>query len=356
MRFRNGKTRHAKTRFFATLLAVSIAASACTPLNFESLHPTDTPDDEDRPAAHAYGPPLPAGATVENPGDQPPQEINTSDIIGSFRPDDRTPIELIPRIVHRGRIIVGVDQSQNLLSYRDSVTGELRGFEVDLAREISRDIFGDPDRVDFRFIESASRAEALENHDVDMVIRTMTVTRLRQEQVLFSTPYLTTDSRLLVIKNSDIKGVAQLPGRTVCVTDGSTALEKARLNAPQSRILKTRSWADCLVALQQHQADAILSDDTILSGIAAQDPYTAIVGSTLASESYAVAMPLPDALYDSVPLTRQVNSTIERLFRDGTWWQMYNRWFAAYNATAGPPPLNYRAEDPDDAEKAEEEQ
>ncbi|WIM71824.1 transporter substrate-binding domain-containing protein [Corynebacterium suedekumii] len=128
------------------------------------------------------------------------------------------------------------------------------------------DIFGDPDRVDFRFVESASRVSALDNREVDMVIRTMTVTRTRQEDVQFSTPYLATDSRLLVMYNSAIDGVDDLPGRTVCVTDGSTALEKARKHAPQSRILKTRSWADCLLALQQHHADAILSDDTILSG------------------------------------------------------------------------------------------
>ncbi|GAB3694205.1 glutamate ABC transporter substrate-binding protein [Corynebacterium nasicanis] len=334
-------------RLLPLLLAFSLVGCSLPTIEFQRTpeHERPTPT---RPVAHAYGPPLPAGSSVEEPGAEEPREINTWDVEGSLRPYASPPdLQLtIPHIMERGRLIVGVDQSQNLLSFRDSVTGELEGFEVDLAREIARDIFDDPERVDFRFVESANRASALDNHEVDLIIRTMTITRTRQQEVSFSTPYLTTDSRLLVMGNSAITGVSQLPGRTVCVTDGSTALEKARINAPQSRILKTRSWADCLVALQQNQADAILSDDTILSGIAAQDPYTEIVGESLASESYAVAVARSDDYLNTDGLVRQVNATIERVRADGTWWRLYDRWFAIYLATSGPPQLVYRPEDP----------
>lgn len=355
--------RHRSRRRFATpasaksitaaIIIMSAALSSCSLINFDR---GGSPSRAlpDRAVVHNYGPPLPAGARIEFPGEHPPQAISTNDVEGSFRPLDLTPEERVPEIFSRGRLIVGVDQAQNLQSYRDSVTGELKGYEIDLAKEISRDIFDDPERIEFRFVESANRATSLENQEVDMVIRAMTVTRARQAQVLFSTPYLTTDSRLLVMKNSAITSPDQLPGRTVCVTDGSTGLEKARLHAPESRILKTRSWADCLVALQQHHADAILSDDTILSGIAAQDPYTEIVGQTLATEPYAVAMPLPSENFDSIGLARQVNFTIERIRRDGTWWELYNEWFGPYLATSGPPPLHYREEPSQEEETTEE--
>ncbi len=337
-------------RALALTVSAALLLSSCSlpRLEFHRSPEEGRPALPPRTIAHAYGPPMPAGSMVEEPGAEEPREINTWDIIGSLRPfEEEHDLALtIPRIMKRGRIIIGVDQSQNLLSFRDGVSGELQGFEVDLAREIARDIFGDPERVDFRFVESASRMESLEKDEVDLVIRTMTVTRSRQQDVSFSTPYLTTDSRILVMRNSAIQSVDQLPGRTVCVTDGSTALEKARMYAPQSRILKTRGWADCLVALQQHQADAILSDDTILSGIAAQDPYTEIVGGSLASESYAVAVARSTDNYDTDGLVRQVNATIERVRDDGTWWRLYDRWFAVYLATPGPPALNYRAEPP----------
>ena len=58
-------------------------------------------------------------------------------------------------IRRRGRVIVGVDQSTNLFSFRDPVSGELQGFDVDIAREVARDLVGDPDKVEFRLLTSS---------------------------------------------------------------------------------------------------------------------------------------------------------------------------------------------------------
>ncbi|WP_414835978.1 transporter substrate-binding domain-containing protein [Corynebacterium timonense] len=90
-----------------------------------------------------------------------------------------------------------MDQSQYLLSYRDTAVGDLRGFEIDLAHEIARDIFGDPDRVDFRFVESGRRVAALEEGDVDIIVRTMSITPERAKNSDFSVPYLASAVRLL---------------------------------------------------------------------------------------------------------------------------------------------------------------
>ena len=94
----------------------------------------------------------------------------------------------------------------------------------------------------------------------------------------------------MAFTGSGIKSVDDLPGKTVCVLDGSTTLQHTRKLAPESPIMKVRSSADCLVALQQNQADVIMSDDAVLSGIAAQDPYTSIVGDAIATESYGIAI------------------------------------------------------------------
>ncbi|MFP7365958.1 glutamate ABC transporter substrate-binding protein [Corynebacterium callunae] len=291
------------------------------------------------------GPPLPPEAELEEAGSVSPFMDSDFNWEGSLRPDELTPEERIPTIFKRGRIIVGVDQSQNLLSFRDPVTGELRGFEVELAREIARDIFGDPNRVDFRFVDTTDRFRALERGDVDIVIRSVAITSERAKQAEFSTPYFRTQTRLLTMDSSGISGIADLAGQTICVTEGSTALQRARAIAPASPILKTRNWSDCLMALQQHQAQVILGDDAILSGIAAQDPYTHILSLSLSTESYGVAAAPTTADNDSSGLIRQVNSTIERIRSDSTWWTMFNTWFGPYLATYGPPPLQYRSEE-----------
>lgn len=325
----------------AALVAASALVTGCTPA---AESPAPTAPTSTRQITGPIGLPRPAGSTIERPGTVAPSRVNTGDVEGSLAPDDSTPEERIPEIVERGRIIVGIDQSLNLLSFRNPATGELEGFEVDLAHEIAADIFDDPDAVDFRFVDSGNRAEALESGEVDIIIRTMTVTEERQEQVEFSTPYLTSNMRMLSIRGSGINTYEDLEGDTVCVADNTTALEMTRRHAPESTILKTRRWSDCLLALQQHQADALIADDTILSGISAQDPQTQITGPVLTQENYGAAVREASPGNNSAGLVRQVNSTIERIRSDGTWWEMFDRWFSDHLAAFGPPRLNYRDE------------
>lgn len=325
------------TRVGAALLATTLLAS-CTPTPVE---PAETLTALDPDA----GPPLPPDSSIEAPGEKEPIVEAIENWPGSLRPDDLTPEERVPGIVNRGRIIVGVDQSQNLLSFRDPVTGELRGFEVELAREISRDIFGDPNKVDFRFVGSSDRLRSLDQGDVDIVIRSVTITDERAKLVEFSTPYLRTQTRMLTMESSGITSIADLPGHTICVTDGSTSLQRARTIAPEASILKTRNWSDCLMALQQHQAQVILGDDVILSGIAAQDPYTEILDTSLDSHSYGVAAASTTAETDSSGLIRQVNYTIERIRTDRMWWTMFDDWFGPYLWSYGPPQLQYMPEE-----------
>lgn len=330
-------TRRTGVAALSALLSASLLTACISPEVHEpDAYPRVNPD---------AGPPLPPGSIIEEPGQVVARPVITDTWEGSLRPDDAEARDRVPEIYKRGRLIVGVDQSQNLLSFRDTVTGQLRGFEVQLAKEIARDIFGNPEAVDFRFIDSGDRLRALSQGDVDIVIRSISVTEDRARRFEFSTPYFRTQTRLLVMDNSAIQGINDLNAHTVCVADGSTALQHARAMAPASDIMRTRNWSDCLMALQQQQAQAILGDDAILSGIAAQDPYTRILPSILAWESYAVAIAPSRGSRDSSGLIRQVNTTMERIQADTTWWSMFNEWFGQHLYSYGPPPLQYRPEE-----------
>ena len=294
--------------------------------------------------------PLTQGAVIEKACTHYPITIQTTYLLGSLAPDVATAAERVPEIIKRGRIIVGVDQSQNLLSFRNTATGELQGFEVDLAREIARDIFNDPHKVEFRYVDSANWIEALEAKQIDLAMRTAYITRERQDQVFFSTPYFTGSTRMLVANHSPIKEISNLAEETICVTNNSTGAEQARAQAPESDLLVVRSSADCLIALQQNRAAAVVTDDVILSGMAAQDPFTSIVGRPLSMEQYGIAVAKPGVRHNTEGLIRQVNSTLERVFADGTWQRTYNHWLGIYLPHQNPPATNYRDE-PNEAEK-----
>jgi len=224
----------------------------------------------------------------------------------------------------------------NQLGFRDPVTGDMAGFEVDLAHEIARDIFGSPDRVDFRYVDGTNREKSLLNGDVDIVVRSMTVTRSRQTTVEYSTPYLTSSPRLLVTRGSQIASEDDLADKTVCATRNSTNAQALARSINHGRLLLTETWPDCL--------DAIYSDSAILSGLRAQDPNTELVGSGEDVTVYGVAAAAPPRR-NTNGLIRQVNSTLERIRGDGTWTKLYNRWLAPYMGTATQPPASYRTDE-----------
>ena len=214
---------------------------------------------------------------------------------------------------------------------------------MDLASAIAEDIFDEEstgiNRLDLRFVDSAARADALNNGEVDIVIRTMSITPERAKSIDFSTPYLTSGVRVLVPRDRGVDDINQLGGKTVCIVDGTNLAQIARTFTPHSEISRTRSWSDCLMATQQFQADAIVADDSILAGLSAQDPYVKILPGTLASQYYGVGIPKGQA-----DLVRQVNSTLERMRNDGTWSQLYSTWLGGSIAESSPPPLMYRKE------------
>ena len=290
--------------------------------------------------------PLPQGARLEPAGSVQPIQQLTTGLLGSLRPGNQTPEELVPGILARGRLIVGVDQSQNLLSFKNPRSGQLEGFEIDIAYAVAADIFGDssPNRVEFRYVDTSTWTKELEDNQVDIVLRSVSITRARQDVVFFSTPYFTVSTRLLVNSGAPINNVADVNGQPICVSDQSTGLDHARTNAPQSDLWLVRTSADCLLMLQQGHVTAIVSDDTILSGMAAQDPQTQIVGDALHSENYGIAIAKPGVRHNTEGLIRQVNKTLERIFRDGTWLASYNVWLRPYLPPQNPPALNYREE------------
>ena len=292
--------------------------------------------------------PLPAGAAIstEVPSGLPPTPDDEScDPLPSLRPDGATPEERVPRIRQRGRLIVGLDQGSNLFSFRDPASGQLTGFDVDLAREIAADIFGDPRQVEFRSLTSANRIEALENNDVDVVIRSMSITCERRERVTFSAPYFQAYQRVLAVRGSGITEIQHLEGRRVCVAAGTTSAARLWSELDRLTVLSVNTWADCLVAIQQNQVDAITTDDAILVGITAQDPYLEIVGPQLNSEPYGVGIAKSTPGNDTDGLVRQVNSTLERIRADGTWNRMYATWLSGLGPSPGMPTPTYIPEE-----------
>ena len=128
--------------------------------------------------------------------------------------------EDVQEIVDRGVLRVGVKNAVPGFGYQDPLTGEYSGMEIDLANLVA-DYLGV--ETEFTTVTAATRGELLDSGDIDCVLATFTITDERKQTWDFTTPYYTDAVTVLVEDSSGITSLADLVGKTVGVSSGSTS-------------------------------------------------------------------------------------------------------------------------------------
>ncbi|WP_406450141.1 glutamate ABC transporter substrate-binding protein [Streptomyces sp. NBC_00876] len=299
------------------------------------------------------------GAKVSGPGASHAVQAradNCTDPDASLRPSSADG-PAIERIKARGKLIAGVDQNSFQWGFRDPESGTLKGFDIDLVHAIAKDILGDPDKVIFRAIPTNQRIAALENDKVDVVVRTMTINCARLKQVSFSTAYFQAGQQVLAPKkDSTITGFnSSLAGKRICTAEGSTAYE-ALENESFGSVFKDKhdgteadedeltvpNQLDCLVRLQMGEVDAVVTDNALAAGQAAQDPAVELKGDKpFTTEYYGVA-----AKKGADDLVARVNQVLVGYRAGGTnspWMESYRNWLEdGLPGITAPPAPKYR--------------
>jgi polar amino acid transport system substrate-binding protein len=263
------------------------------------------------------------------------------------------------------KLIVGVDQNSYDWGYLDPKSGQFEGFDIDLAHAIAKNIFGSPDDIIFKPVATAQRIDALNSGKVDIVVRTMTIDCDRIRQADFSTAYFAAGQQVLAPKSSDITGYNDsLRGKRVCTATGSTAVQALESDHnPYGAVywdsgqhkgnnpghvdvddLSVPNQLDCLVRLQLGLVDAVITDNALAEGQAAQDPAVELKGKPFTTEYYGVAAKY-HAPGKSDDLMSRINYVLDQYRAGGTnsqWEASYNRWIKADpQHTAAPPSPRY---------------
>ncbi|MDT5016236.1 MAG: polar amino acid transport system substrate-binding protein [Mycobacterium sp.] len=320
-----------RARVVTALLAVALALAGCE----SSVSP-----------APATVSPVEAWPSGEKPVTTAPNagKAECDDPEASLRPGPlpspgaMPPGSTMAEIAKRGRLIVGVDQNTYFFGSRNPASGQPEGFDIDLAKEIARSIFGDPDRMDPRVVDASQRESALQSGLVDLVVRTYTITCARKESVDFSTVYYYAHQKILAAKGSGIHSAADLSGKRVCAVSGTTSLSRLFALNPRPTLLEASTWTDCLVLFQQGQVDAISTDDVVLRGLAKQDPTVEVVGEDMSVEPYGVGVKKENS-----DLVKFVNGVLEQIRNDGTWERLYDAHLRnSLGPSPGPPMAKYK--------------
>ncbi len=228
------------------------------------------------------------------------------------------------RIQDAGSIKIGVKYDQPGFGLRNPTTGEVEGFDVEIAKLIVGAIGED---IDIEFVESvsANRETFIQDGTVDLVVATYTINDARKQVVDFAGPYFIAQQDIMVAADDDtITEVADLNGKKVCSVQGSTSERNVRAAAPEVELSLFPGYSDCASELRDGRVDAVTTDNAILAGLV-QDSEGAfkLVEAPFTEEPYGIGLKKDDDAFRDF-----VNDRLEEIFGNGDW-------AAAFEATLG---------------------
>jgi polar amino acid transport system substrate-binding protein len=326
-----------RTPLAAAALALGLLLTGCASAGEYDATPLPTPSATPSPTSStAPAPAAPAGT-----------DVTTANCLKSYAPQGALPAprdmptgSYMDKILKRGRLIAGVSADTLLLGARNPISGQIEGFDIDLLHAVSQAIFGNPDRIELRVVTAAQRLPVLQDASVDIVARNMTITCARWKDIAFSSEYYRSGQKVLVRlgektgSGGRITGMDDLTGKKVCAPNGSTSMDKLRTFTGLEPV-GADAHTGCLVLFQEGAVDAITGDDTVLAGLAAQDPYAEVVQApAFTAEPYGLGINQAN-----VDFVRFVNGVIEEMKSDGRWAKNYQTWLADALGKAPAPPV-----------------
>ncbi|MCT0126287.1 amino acid ABC transporter substrate-binding protein [Proteus mirabilis] len=239
-------------------------------------------------------------------------------------------------------IIVGHRESSVPFSYYDNQQ-KVVGYSQDYSNlivEAVKEKLGKPNlQVRLIPITSQNRIPLLQNGTFDFECGSTTNNLARQQQADFSNTIFIVGTRLLAKKDSGIKDFADLAGKNVVVTSGTTSeMLLNKLNDEKKmnmRIISAKDHGDSFRTLESGRAVAFMMDDALLAGERAKAKKTAlweIVGTPQSEEAYGCMLRKGDTQFKSL-----IDETIANAQKSGAAEKSFNRWF---NAPIPPKNLN----------------
>jgi glutamate/aspartate transport system substrate-binding protein len=240
--------------------------------------------------------------------------------------------QTLDKVKASGSIAVAYRESSIPFSYLDD-KAQPTGFGWEICQRIvdeARKATGRADlKVTTQAVTSANRIPLLMNGTIDIECGSTTNNSDRAKQVAFATNYFYTGTRLLVKAGSPIKAVADLRGRKVVSTTGTTNFRIMRaLNDERNlgfELIGAKDHAESQLVVASGRADAFAMDDILLYGLAASAANPAewaVVGEAIQVEPYAIMLRKDDPTFKAL-----VDGVLARLMDSGEFERLYTRWF-----------------------------
>lgn len=228
------------------------------------------------------------------------------------------------RVQKSGVLRIGTDATYPPFEWIDTSTGQVEGFDIDLVREVCKEIGV---KAEFVVVPFDGIIAGLVSGKYDMIASTFTITPERAKQVAFSDPYYDGGQAIAVpLYDTTTFGADDLKGKTIAVQLGTTG-ERRASQITDAEIIAFENIGAAFIDMENGRVDAVINDRPTTELIIRQRGAAKIVGPTLTSEEYGLAVTHADK-----DLLAAINRALAKIRADGRFEAMRVKWFGAASA------------------------
>ena len=240
--------------------------------------------------------------------------------------------DTLAKIKAAGAATMGVREASGALSYTLG-DGKYAGFHVEICQRVLADVQKKLGlaKLDIKYqpVTSQNRIPLMQNGTVDIECGSTTNNATRQKDVSFAVTTYVEEVRIAVKANSGITSIAQLNGRNVATTTGTTSVQLLRKHERGAGVdfkeVFGKDHADSFLLLETGRAEAFVMDGQILAGNIARSKAPAdykIVGEVLSVEPIAIMLAKDDPAFKMT-----VDESIVAMMKSGEIARLYDKWF-----------------------------
>ena len=222
--------------------------------------------------------------------------------------------------------VLGMDDTFAPMGFRDE-KGELVGFDVELAQAAAKEM---GIKVECQPIDWTVKETELDSGNVDFLWNGYSITPEREKKVLFSDPYMDNRQIIVTLKDSPVNSKADLAGKRVTVQGESSALEAvmkddAFVKSLAEPPVEYATNTECFKDIEAKRCDAIVVDEVLARYYMKQngEENYKVLDDNFGEEKFAVGM-----RKDDVALQEALNKALAKLKEDGTYDEIYKKYFA----------------------------
>ena len=240
--------------------------------------------------------------------------------------------DTLKKIKDSGVVTMGVRESSGALSYTLG-DGKFAGYHVELCTRALGDIQKQLGlaklEIKYQPVTSQNRIPLVQNGTVDIECGSTTNNATRQKDVSFAVTTFVEEVRIAVKANSGITSIAQLNGKKVATTTGTTSVQLLRKNERATGVnfeeVFGKDHSDSFLLMESGRADAFVMDGAILAGNIAKAKNPAdfkIVGEVLSVEPIAIMLRKDDPAFK-----KAVDDSLKAMMASGEIAKVWDKWF-----------------------------